>query len=260
MNEAPESEGEGDEPAAEPAEASLESELETAQQVLGYTFQDSLILHRALTHASRARLEIGEGPGSYQRLEFLGDAVLAAILAEGLYGLLPKADEGELTRRLVDLARGRTQIHLARELGLARLVRLGDDLSDGARESERILEDVFESLIGAIFVDGGYDAARERVLAWYGDLLERAEVHGQDNAKGKLQERVQTRQPPPEVLYELVKATGPENNRQYEALVRVDGLELGRGRGRRKKDAEQAAARAALRALAIEAGEDPDEA
>jgi len=225
------------------------SEWRELEERLGYTFADGKLLRRAMTHASRAREEGSSGVGSYQRLEFLGDAVLAAVLAEALYELLPSADEGELTRRLVDLARGRTQIELARELELARFLRFGEDLGDGARQSERLLEDAFESVIGAIFVDGGYTAVQERILDWYGNLLVRAEVFGQDNAKGRLQELLQDRQPQPEIVYEIVDAWGPDNDRVYEAVVKVDGNVHGSGRGRRKKDAEQAAARDALNLL-----------
>lgn len=224
-------------------------DLAALEELLGHHFADPALLLRALTHASRARAEGSAGPGSYERLEFLGDAVLAAVLAEALYRLMPKADEGELTRRLVDLARGRTQIEIARELDLGAHLRFGDDLADGARQSERLLEDAFEAVIGAVFVDGGYDAARDRILDWYGDLLVRADELGQDNAKGRLQEILQERDPTPVITYEIVDARGPDNDRTYEAVVRIDGEVLGSGEGRRKKDAEQAAARDALQSL-----------
>jgi len=125
---------------------------------IGYRFKDADLLDCALTHISA--LSSGNRAGSYQRLEFLGDHVLGLVVSDMLFRTYPKANEGELSRRLADLVRKETCAEMAREIDLGVIIRLGSsEAGSGARTRDAILADVCESLIGAVFLDGGYPAA-----------------------------------------------------------------------------------------------------
>jgi ribonuclease III len=223
-------------------------DLQALQGRIGYAFRDPGRLEQALTHRSWISEHPGEGENN-QRLEFLGDSVLQLILTEALFALYPGDREGELTRRRSALTEGRFLSALAREIGLDRCLRLAaNEEATGGRTRSAALEDAFEALVGAISLDGGLESARRAVLGLYGDLPRRL-ARGSDNPKGRLQEIAQPAHGNDALRYEIVSALGADHEREFEADVFLREERLGTGRGRTKKLAEEAAARAALAAL-----------
>ncbi len=221
--------------------------LEQLQARLTYTFRSPALLERAVTHTSFLP-EHPDVTESNQRLEFLGDAVLQLILTEALFQLFPGDREGLLSKRRAALAKGVFLVELARELGLDRCLLLGSsEESTGGRQRASSLEDAFEALIGALYLDSDLTTTRRIVLSLYGDLPTRLQaVEPEENPKGRLQELVQPVHGNNAVRYELVATEGADHERAYEFAVFVNDRELGRGRGPSKKSAEEAAARAAL--------------
>jgi ribonuclease-3 len=222
------------------------------QARLGYRFRDEALLRLALTHPSVAH-EKGTTIEHNQRLEFLGDAVLQLALTRELYEKFPAFDEGPLTKARAKLVNRRTlAIH-------GRAITLGDQLilsrgeeSHGGRERSSALADAFESVIGAIFLDGGYEAAREFILREFGPSLhEMAAPPSLENPKGELQEFLQAKSPDAP-KYHVVSATGPDHDRVFECTVHHGGVELARGSGKSKKAAESEAALNALNKLRAE--------
>lgn len=224
---------------------------------MGVEFNDPFLLRLALTHRSvlhdwllvdhvDARLQ------SNERLEFLGDALLGAIVAEHLYLANPGADEGALTRSRVAIVRAETLVRWSRELQLHACLYLGigERVTDSARD--RMLAGAFEALVGAIFLDQGSDAAARFVHQFLdrdGEALRQGEEHA--NPKGRLQELAQEHaMPAPE--YTTLAAEGPDHARTFTEVVAIDGRVLGQGRGRSKRIAQQTAARQAVATLEAE--------
>jgi ribonuclease-3 len=227
--------------------------LEQLQSRLGYTFQDPSLLERAFTHTSY----LPEHPTiieSNQRLEFLGDAVLQLILTEALFELFPGEREGVLSKRRAALAKGVFLVELARELGLDACLRLGtSEEAMGGRQRASALEDAFEALVGALYLDSDLLVARRIVLSLYGSLADRLIVmEHEENPKGRLQELVQPLHGNHALRYDVAGVEGEDHARAYEVEVFLNDRPLGRGRGPSKKVAEEAAARAALITLKTE--------
>ena len=234
-------------------------ELSELQNRLGHTFRDETLLRLALTHPSVAHEsgaaavggdEAPARPAHNQRLEFLGDAVLQLVLTRELYEKFPEYEEGPLTKARAKLVNRRTLAEHARALVLgAHLILSHGEEMHGGRERPSALADTFEALLGAIFLDGGFDAAREFILREYSAAFGKLNVLPTlENPKGELQELLQARSPEaPE--YHVVSATGPDHDRVFECVVHHGGLELARGRGKSKKAAESDAALAALKKL-----------
>ncbi len=225
------------------------SEYDALEAQLGYRFQDLQLLRLALSHPSVAQ-EQGIKLGNNQRLEFLGDSVLGLILTEELYRRFPGVEEGSLTQARARMVNGRFLAQQARRLGIPPYLILsrGEDHS-GGRERHSNLANALEAIMGAMYMDGGLAAAREFVLRVFGPELEREPPgSGSDNPKGRLQERLQVDASPPPV-YQLMAASGPDHDRRYECAVYHLRRELARGTGRSKKEAETAAALAALARL-----------
>jgi ribonuclease III len=223
--------------------------LADLQTRLGYTFRDEGLLRLALTHPSIAH-EGGAPVPHNQRLEFLGDAVLQLILTHELYEKFPAFDEGPLTKGRAKLVNRRTLAEQARGLGLgAHLILSRGEETSGGRERASTLADAFEALLGAIYLDGGFGAAREFVLREFSAAFGKLSVPPTiENPKGELQELLQARSPEaPE--YHVVSATGPDHDRVFECVVQHAGTELARGSGKSKKAAESDAAMAALKKL-----------
>jgi len=216
---------------------------------LGYNFHNENLLRLALTHPSVAH-ESGVASEHNQRLEFLGDSVLGLVLSQKLFEKFPDVDEGVLTKSRAKLVNASSLAEHARKLNLgAHLILSCGEETSGGRERASALADTFESLLGAIFLDGGFDAAREFILREFAaDFSTLAESSGIENPKGELQELLQTHSPrAPE--YQTVSATGPDHDRVFECVVQHEGVELARGRGKSKKAAESDAALAALKKL-----------
>ena len=225
------------------------AKFDAFQRRLGYKFQDAALLRLALTHPSVAHEAAGVIPHN-QRLEFLGDSVLGLVLTNELYTRFPDVSEGPLTKARAQMVNRRTlasqarQIHLGEHLILSR----GEETT-GGRERPSNLADAYEALLGAIFLDGGYEAAREFILKSFRDAFgELKVIPNLDNPKGELQELLQAESPePPE--YEMTSVSGPDHDRSFECAVYHCGVELGRGTGKSKKAAESDAALAALRSF-----------
>jgi ribonuclease-3 len=225
------------------------SALAELQIRLGHSFRDENLLRLALTHPSVAH-EANTALTHNQRLEFLGDSVLGLVLSRELFEKFPTADEGALTKSRAKLVNAGSLAARARELGLgAHLILSRGEENTGGRERASALADAFEALLGAIFLDGGFEAARAFVLREFAtDFTALAEGTDFQNPKGELQELLQSRSPrAPE--YEFISASGPDHDRVFECAVRHDGVELARGTGKSKKNAESAAALEALKKL-----------
>jgi ribonuclease-3 len=225
------------------------------QERLGYTFANVELLRLALTHPSVAH----ESPGTTQhnqRLEFLGDAVLGLVLTRELYEKFSSFGEGPLTKARAHMVNRRALANLARRLGLgAHLILSRGEESSGGRERQSCLADAFEALVGAVFIDGGFDAARGFTLRCFQeDLAQVNRIPTLENPKGELQEMLQARSPQAP-QYQMTSVAGPDHDPVFECAVFHDGVQLGQGRGKSKKEAESAAAQAALESLRKETHE-----
>lgn len=221
--------------------------LQELQARLGHTFRDPALLETALTHQSYVN-QNRKAKQSYQRLEHLGDAVLQLIISEELYKLFPNDREGALSRKRFALVKGSYLCELAREIRVGGCIRLSshEAAADGANK-DSILGDVFESLIGAVFLDSDYNTTKQTVLALYGSLAERLkDFEKSDNPKGQLQEIIHPEHGQAALRYETVRTSGEAHTPEFESHVMLNGRQLGIGRGRSKTLAEEAAARAAL--------------
>ena len=225
--------------------------LAELEQALGLAFQDRGLLRNALTHRSYVNETDGAAVDSYERLEFLGDVVVRLIVSEELYHRLPDCDEGGLTRRWTALLSQRALAAAAGRLGLAEYVLLGRGFeATGGRYGEAVLGDVMESLIAAVYLDAGNEAARRFVLEALAAEIDDAcrPDWRPDNPKAELQELLQA-EGKPTPTYRVVQASGPAHQPQFAVEVTSENTVLGAGAGRSKNAAETEAARAALAAI-----------
>jgi len=225
------------------------SPLDALQARLGYSFVDADRLRLALTHPSVAH-EQGAAMHHNQRLEFLGDAVLQLVLTRELYEKFPAMGEGPLTKARAQMVNRRTLANRGRRLGLGDhlILSRGED-SSGGRERPSALADTFEALLGAIFLDGGFEVARDFILRQFREEFGELEViPNLENPKGELQEILQSNSTEAP-QYQLESVSGPDHDRLFESAVFHRGVELGRGKGKSKKDSESQAALAALEQL-----------
>ncbi|MFZ5638423.1 MAG: ribonuclease III [Pseudomonadota bacterium] len=211
----------------------------------GHVFRDASLLERALTHRSAAAAH-------NERLEFLGDALVGAIVAEALYARWPKAAEGELTRARAELVRESSLAALARRLDLGGRILLGPgEMKSGGHRRDSILADAFEAVVGAIYLDAGFEACRAAVLPWFAeaiDALPPPHKLGKD-AKTRLQEWLQARQLPLPT-YTLLSESGEEHAKIFRAECALGEPPLRReGEAGSRRAAEQIAAEAVLTAL-----------
>ena len=228
-----------------------EPEVDAAARVedaLGYRFEDGELLRRALAHRSRAAEATTED--SYERLEFLGDAVLQLAVTEYLYREFPDMAEGEMAKVRAAVVDAGTLAVLARDLdvGSALLLGRGEELT-GGRDKDSILADAVEALIGAVYVEAGFEQARRLVVERWADLVDRrAEAPGHRDYKTRLQELLARDAIRPR--YE-VSESGPEHDKRFTAEVWAGDRLLGTGVGTAKKRAEQNAARVATGRLSV---------
>ena len=219
----------------------IRSDLEA---ILGYTFRDHALLTRALSHASAIAPE-RRVLDSYQRLEFLGDRVLALAVSNMLYDAFQSADEGELARRLNQLVMRDTCAAVAADIGLGDHVILGEgEARSGGRQKAAILADVCEAVIAALYLDGGFQAAAQFIDRHWRPRMEAGAGHRSD-AKTTLQEWAQGKGCAPP-RYEEIDRTGPDHAPVFTIAVNVEGEDRVTGTGRSKREAEQAAASALL--------------
>jgi ribonuclease-3 len=223
------------------------------QKRIGYQFRQPALLVEALTHSSYLQEDPAAAPHN-QRLEFLGDSVLQFILTAALYRDYSIEREGVLSRRRAVLSKGEFLTQMARDLGLDASLRLNksEELA-GGRNRASILEDAFEALVGAIYLDSDLATTQALVLGWYGPLAERLAVsEDAENPKGRLQELVQPGHGNTALIYKVSATSGPRHARIYDVDVLFNDRKIGSGSGPSKKVAEEAAARVALATLRSE--------
>ena len=224
----------------------VDEKIALAEGVLDHSFADKSLVLQAITHPSA--VSEGDAP-SFERLEFLGDSIIAAIVAEEVFRRFPHMSEGGMTRIRISLVAGTVLSGVARGLGLDQALVLGEsELSTGARGLGSALEDSFEALTAALYLDAGIDATRAWVMRTLGPLISEDMASTPANPKSVLQELVQAGGSTP--VYRITGHEGPPHERSFTAVVEVDGRALGEGSGRSKREAETAAAAAALDAIA----------
>jgi ribonuclease-3 len=228
----------------------MEIDIQGLEQCLEYHFSGRKLVRQALTHPSHEHERTGSGDGDYQRLEFLGDAVLGMVLAETLYTRFPEANEGDLSRFRSQMADQETLAGIARQIGLGRFIRLGKGESqDSGHDKDSILADVLEALIAAIYLEDGLEAVRRMIVRLFANLLDAPESFlNITDPKSELQELLSARRMPAP-HYRLQEETGPPHDRLFFFQVLVEGKVAGEGKGRSKKSAQQAAAAQALQHL-----------
>jgi ribonuclease III len=227
-------------PAAPQQATRPENDNAGLERILEYSFQRPELLETALTHPSA----VTTGEPHYERLEFLGDAVLDLAIADLLMRRFPEAKEGSLSKERASIVNGRTLAVKAIEIGLGREMRLGKgEEKSGGRDKTSILAAAFEAVIGAIYTDGGLDPAQRVVERLFADDI--GGPSAERDYKTELQE-IAYRRFRSQPVYELVAARGPDHAKRFTTRIRIAGRELGVGEGGSKKQSEQAAARAAL--------------
>lgn len=222
--------------------------VETLAAALGHRFQRPELLTEALTHASAATRPARGGEFSNERLEFLGDRVLALVIAEMLFEIFGRETEGALARRLAALTRKEAlaQVGIALELG-RHLQMSRSEAETGGRDHPGMLADACEAVIGALYLDGGLEAASRLIRRCWAPLIG-ADSHPPQDAKTALQEWAQARGLPLPA-YRVLETQGPAHNPLFNVEVRVEGYVPGTGSGRSKRAAEQEAAAALLAAV-----------
>ncbi len=226
--------------------------MDEFQAALGHTIVRPELFHEALSHRSYSQTPAGAGSVSNERLEFLGDAILNLLVAEYLFNTQSRAPEGELTKLRARLVNGKALVQYAKQLGLEEYLLMSpqtDQLS--GRGLETILSDAYEAVVGAIYLDGGYESARAfvdrtAIAAYTSGTIGMTD----ENYKSMLLEHAQA-----EGLgvprYMTVGERGPDHDRTFTVEVQLGRVPQGEGSGKNKKDAEQEAARAALRTLGV---------
>ena len=229
--------------------ADTRKSLKQTQDLIGYRFGEPQLLELALTHRSFTKNVSNHTP-SNERLEFLGDSVLGLVIAHQLYRDHPNQREGDLTKAKAMLVSETTLAHVGREIGLHEHIHLSsEEDKSGGRERASIVSDAFESVIGAVYLDNGLDAARDLILRLiYSRKSSILSDVSQRNFKGVLLELIQSRgEGMPR--YDVISEVGPDHHKVFHVVVKVNGDTIGEGRGLSKKEAEQKAAGQALEDL-----------
>ena len=203
----------------------------------------------ALTHSSYAHEQHEKNMKHYEKLEFMGDAVFQLVSAELIYNSFPEKSEGELTKLRSKLVRTESFAKLGRELQIHEMMYLGHGEEKDRGKKDKIIEDVVEAFMGAIFIDRGYKMARIVARRWLLKILSELKEDEVEDYKSELQELIQSDSREP-LKYEMIKTEGKDNNKVFFYRVSHDGVILGEGKGRSKKAAEQEAAKVALSKLA----------
>ena len=229
--------------------------LEELEKKIGYIFQDKKLLKQALTHSSFANEQRINRLGSYERLEFLGDAVLELVSSDFLFHENPQMPEGQLTRLRSSMVCEPALAYCARDLELEKYILLGKgEEGTGGRNRDSIISDVMEAVIGALYLDGGFQAAHRFIHHFVLSDLENKILFY--DSKSVLQEVIQGMPGGAQLSYALVGEEGPEHDKQFIVEARLDGRTAGHGKGRTKKAAEQQAAYQAILFLRKQTGED----
>lgn len=217
--------------------------IEELEQKIGYCFKEKMLLRQALTHSSFSNEQKINKYPNYERLEFLGDAVLELISSKFFFMNHPDMSEGQMTKLRSSMVCELALAFCAKDLLLGNYLFLGKgEEASGGRCRDSIISDVMEALIGALYLDGGYDAAEKFVLTFILSDLESKQLFY--DSKTILQEKVQ--QAGKTIQYQIVGETGPDHDKEFSIEVVIDGKACGKGIGRNKKSAEQKAAYEAL--------------
>lgn len=222
--------------------------MKELERKIGYEFKNPELLKNALTHSSYANENRNEGMSSNERLEFLGDSVLGFVTAKHLYSMQPELPEGKMTRLRAELVCEHSLYGVAQDLELGNYLRMGHgEERNGGRQRPSILADAVEAVIAAMFIDGGIEPPEKFIKSM---ILspESIEAHHASDYKTELQELVQ-RKPGQALVYIPAGESGPDHDKVFAAKVSLNGTVIGEGSGRTKKEAEQMAARAALKEL-----------
>ena len=221
--------------------------MKTLEERIGYAFRDRTLLENALTHSSYANEHREKGMPSNERLEFLGDSILGLVVAEHLYRTCPTLPEGDLTRLRASLVCEGSLVEVAKSLDLGSYLKLGrGEESGGGRSRPSIQADAVEAMLAAVYLDSGIGQARKLIHALIldGELQKKASSVSRDY-KTALQELIQ-RENGRTLAYRLIGESGPDHAKLFEMEVLLNGRPVGAGEGRSKKEAEQAAAKAAI--------------
>ena len=219
------------------------------EKTIGYSFENEKYLETALTHSSYAN-ENKECMANNERQEFLGDAVLSLIVSDYIFRYR-KVAEGELTKIRAALVNEAALAEYARKIGLGKMLKLGrGEENTGGKNRPSILADGFEAMIAAIYLDGGIDAARNFVLPFVADVLDKAEGSDLNDYKTQLQEVIQ-KNPEEKVSYVLTDERGPDHDKWFAVEVHLNSNVIGKGEGKSKKAAEQRAACEALKLMGM---------
>lgn len=214
------------------------------EHIVAYQFSNRKIALQALSHPSATACEVVGG--DYERLEFLGDAVISMIVVDEIYRKFPRMSEGDMTKMKIAIVSGSVLSEVAAELGLAELMILGESEKNTAnRGLASALENCFEALAGAIYLDGGFTQAQRFVLKTLAHRIVPEISRRAGHPKSILQERAQACGLSP--VYKITKVEGPPHEMTFTAKVLIDGKTLGEGKGRSKREAQAIAAEMALR-------------
>lgn len=225
-------------------------DISTLEEKIGYTFKKKIYLEEALTHSSYAN--DNQKKFNNERMEFLGDAVLSVVSAEYLYHKFPDMAEGELSKLRSSLVCTQSLSNFAREIDLGDYLLLGrGEEKMGGKDRDSNLEDAFEALIAAIYLDGGIDAATEYVLRFVPEDIDSRKSSAFNDYKTVLQEIIQ-KNPEEKVEYHLAGQSGPDHNKAFKVEVCLNSNVIGTGIGKSKKEAEQMAAKEALELMGYE--------
>lgn len=231
----------------------IRKELPLIEEKLGYKFKDEELLVLAFVHRSYIN-EDRQVTKHNERLEFLGDSVLGVLISEYLYRFLPDMSEGDLSTMRSRLVEASSCMNYLLNLGLQTFVLLGrgERMNDG-KGRESIMADLFEAIVGAIYIDGGLESARTFLFDRCGEQMNAILKTPLKNWKALLQDYSQKKfQMPPE--YKVITETGPDHSKEFLIAVEINGTEYGRGYGQSKKQAQQAAAEEALKTISLQQG------
>ncbi len=222
--------------------------IKQLQEAIGYSFDNVTLLQNALTHSSYANERWHDGLRSNERLEFLGDSILGMVVADHLYRTFPDRPEGELTRMRADMVCETSLAAIAQQLQLGKHLLMGHgEQQNNGRKRASILADAVESIIAAMYLDGGMQAAEPFIRRFVLCNVPVRKLHNADY-KTALQELVQ-RKKDQVISYTLIGESGPDHDKQFTVQVALNGTAVGTGSGTSKKRAEQDAAHAAIEKL-----------
>lgn len=219
--------------------------IDVLEKKIGYKFKNPDLLLNALTHSSYANEN--RGISDNERLEFLGDAVLGLVIADYLYRLFEEHKEGDLTKIRASIVSEGPLSQIARDIGLGRFLLLGKgEAISGGRDRDSVLADALEAVIGAVYLEAGINQAKELIIGLFSSLMENSfQGKGFQDYKTNLQEVLQA-MGEEEIVYRVIKETGPDHDKEFVIEVLCGRRVIGRGKGKSKKEAEQRAAKEAL--------------